>query len=208
MMIKKLCRICKDEKPLFDFYKSAKGKYGHGTTCKLCDTAYQKTRKEQKSVSNKKWLQSEKGKSYKEGLRKKTKEKRLDHWNNLTKNCDLESWKKGYVKRNLARILATPSWVDAEHKAKISNIYAITQMFQESTGMIYHVDHIVPLISNVVCGLHVWWNLQPLPEKTNAIKNNILNPAIFPEQGEVAFPDGIRAESARIADKKLENSDE
>jgi hypothetical protein len=88
MMIKKLCRICKDEKPLFDFYKSAKGKHGHGTTCKLCDTAYQKTRKEQKSVSN------------------------------------------------------------------------------------------------------------------------ILNPAIFPDQGEIAFPDGIRAESARIAGKNLENMDE
>jgi len=44
------------------------------------------------------------------------------------------------------------------------------------------------------CGV---WH-QPLPEKSNVIKNNIFNPAIFPEQGELARPIGVSADDKTV----------
>ena len=64
---------------------------------------------------------------------------------------------------------ATPEWADLK---KIKEIY-----FNRPDG--YHVDHIIPLQSEIVCGLHVPENLQYLPAYTNRAKGNKFNPMEF-----------------------------
>ncbi len=73
-----------------------------------------------------------------------------------------------------ARVLqATPVWAD--HDA-IRNIYAEAARLTAETGIKHHVDHIYPLKSAVMCGLHVHTNLQILPWRENLSKSNLIWP--------------------------------
>ena len=65
--------------------------------------------------------------------------------------------------RNRTVKQATPKWADTD---EIHNVYIEAQYMQ------MEVDHIIPLKHSLVCGLHVWDNLQLLSRSDNARKNN------------------------------------
>lgn len=73
---------------------------------------------------------------------------------------------KYYGKLNADRLYkinkATPPWANME---KIKEIY-----YKRPKGM--HVDHIVPITSKIVCGLHCEQNLQYLTAEENTAKSN------------------------------------
>jgi hypothetical protein len=90
---------------------------------------------------------------------------------------------KGWNERNqdkraeaLARRRAkifTPSWAD---RKRIASFYREAKRLEKETGIKHHVDHIVPLNSELVCGLHVEANLQVIPARENVLKRNLAWP--------------------------------
>lgn len=73
------------------------------------------------------------------------------------------------ARRRATKRRAAVDWANAE---KLQWFYAEAQRISATTGMTYHVDHIVPLTSRKVCGLHNEFNLQILPAFDNLSKGN------------------------------------
>ena len=75
------------------------------------------------------------------------------------------NFKKSHcAKRRATKLNATP---------KFANLNKIKEIYKNCPKG-YVVDHIVPLQSKVVCGLHVEWNLQYLTPSENSSKSNRL----------------------------------
>jgi hypothetical protein len=73
------------------------------------------------------------------------------------------------AKRKADKLLRSPPWVDWD---ALRRPYLKAQALTEVTGIVHHVDHIVPLRGRTVSGLHVPWNLQVIPGVDNLRKHN------------------------------------
>ena len=69
---------------------------------------------------------------------------------------------------------ATPPWLTRAQKSEMRELYKIAITMTKTTGEKYVVDHIVPLRSELVCGLHVPWNLRVITQEENLKKSNQL----------------------------------
>jgi hypothetical protein len=61
-------------------------------------------------------------------------------------------------------------WLTNEQWDEMEDVYREAARLTRETGIKHHVDHIVPLRGKTVSGLHVPWNLQPLPALVNLKK--------------------------------------
>lgn len=77
----------------------------------------------------------------------------------------MEGYKRRRALRDERLKQATPRWLTEEHKQQLADIY----VFRHPD---YHVDHIIPINGESVCGLHVPWNLQYLLAADNIKKSN------------------------------------
>ena len=73
------------------------------------------------------------------------------------------------ARRRAAQKNALAPWANA---SAIKNFYTEASRLTKLTGVKHHVDHIYPLQSEYMCGLHVEANLQILTEKENILKGN------------------------------------
>jgi hypothetical protein len=111
---------------------------------------------------------------------KKTRSDKMRLWysanaDKVAKNVqEYRTARPGFVaakqaKRRAALLQATPAWADLK---VIEEIYRDAATRLE----VFHVDHIVPLNSPVVCGLHCEANLQILAARDNLVKSNSIWP--------------------------------
>jgi hypothetical protein len=199
----KTCSKCKLTKETSCFAKHKLRKDGLHNECKQCVAGRDKIRrtvleKELKEKSKNYYVENKesillKAKEYRENNADKISEYQKEYaTSNRQKlkkylsiyikkhretNRDLYAAKD--AKRRAAKLQALPPWLTPEQLEQIKELYTIAQMFKLYTGEEYHVDHIVPLQGENVCGLHVPWNLQVIPAKENLSKSNKLQEDIL-----------------------------
>lgn len=78
--------------------------------------------------------------------------------------------------RKLKQKNATPKWADLK---SIQDVYLECASITKTTGIIHHVDHIVPINGDDVCGLHVHYNLRIIPATENIEKSNSLDESLI-----------------------------
>jgi 5-methylcytosine-specific restriction endonuclease McrA len=181
------CTKCGITKEITEFQKRKDRSCGHRRECKRCVMEYTKTwrvGKEEliRGYSLSYWerhperryayakdpslkeARREYQKKYYEKNRAAIIQKVLERLKNNPSKDAARSQFRNAIKRN-----AIPAW------ANMKNIEALYQKASEltsSSGVKWHVDHIVPLKSSLVCGLHVESNLQVITATENIKKGN------------------------------------
>lgn len=183
-MLTKVCNVCALEKSIEEFYTNKRSKDGKQYRCKTCCAEYHKAHKDRASKQRKSYrernpelLAQQKHQyylRYKDTILQKQHRYYIDNKELVSKriagykkeNKDVVNADK--AKRKALKKKATPSWSDY---STIKGMYELASLFNE-VGVLMHVDHIVPLQSDSVCGLHCEANLQLLPASDNISKGN------------------------------------
>jgi hypothetical protein len=175
----KLCASCKVNQPTSNF-RWAKTRFE--SWCKECKSKHKKEwyrkNREYAIAEAKKYHYA----SYAE--KREHKVKKAVEWvkNNPekykvnAKRCYEKTKLKRFAYQALARAKrrnAVPKWFDSI-KEDVQKIYIEARTKTLETGIPHEVDHIIPLVSKYVCGLHVPNNLRVVTRYENRSKQNKL----------------------------------
>lgn len=152
----KTCTYCNQTKDLnlFTIKKKEKrfvGRSHYSSVCKACNSYSMKERYK---------LKREELLEYQKSLNKR----QLDTYR-ARKNSNSASYRAKQRK-------ATPPWITKEHTKQMTELFKERERQSVLLGVGHHVDHIIPINSPYVCGLHVPWNLEVITEELNLLKNN------------------------------------
>jgi transposase len=176
-MTTKFCPKCEEIKPLDAF----NGKKTKAYACRNCANAINRDRYrdgrdnpdskyrhvyELHLSSAKQWLEDNREQD-REKSRKWRKENRAKR-------------NEQAARRRANKINATPKWADEEFdKFLVSEMYDLAKLRTKLTGIEWHVDHKVPLLSKSVCGLHCADNLEVTTAEYNMQKHNCFWPDMW-----------------------------
>lgn len=166
----KPCTRCLQVKPFEQFNRSKVTPDGMCHKCRDCSKTANAEWRKKNPEGFKKWNlenRETRSASHKQWLRE----------NRQRVSISFREWSKKNrhrVNANVARYKATkksatPQWADLD---AIRKFYELAARLTASTGEPHQVDHIVPLQSQIVCGLHWHGNLQILKKFDNISKLN------------------------------------
>jgi len=171
----RFCRCCKTTKPSADFYPSCE------TRCRACEQAKALPHRDKRRTycaewrrkhprAHSIWAQKRKQERYEYGVkwRAANQTQRRDGYRRWAK-ANPDRVNALIMKRCAAKKHAMPSWANLD---AIRAFYSEAIRLTRETGMRHEVDHIIPLQSPLVCGLHVETNLQILTSEANKKKRN------------------------------------
>lgn len=207
----KLCPKCSKYLDAINFYKSSKSKDGLQGYCKSCSKTINEVRREGGYFRDYRTKNADKIAEYRADYRERN-DSAIRESSRLYREFNAEKVaesRKKYAKENREKVLessrayqkanrhkyaawaskrrmisrqAEPSWLSCDHKKQIGLIWGLSELKTFVSGHPYEVDHIVPLQSKEVCGLHVPWNLQVVPRSDNRRKRNLHWPDMWEKE--------------------------
>jgi hypothetical protein len=174
----KTCTGCLAEKPLDGFYRDKNLKDGHSYYCKECVKQLatiwylkNKTRPDRAPARTAEQIRAV------DRARSKAKWVSMTEEARETKREAFRRWSAKYPEkvRQRSRLREAraahqkPRWAK---QSLMNDIYRLATIATRETGIQFTVDHIVPLKSRLVCGLHVEHNLTILEASANFKKGN------------------------------------
>lgn len=167
-----ICTRCKIEKEEAAFPKAINRKSGLSAWCRACHKSYRKENRE--AIRAKQIDYRAKNPEYIASLNSDWMKRNAEHQKKMKRKYRSE---KPHVQASLnakyraSLKRATPSWADPK---AIERLYEQAACLTRETGIVHHVDHIYPLQSKIMCGLHVETNLRVIPAEINQAKGNRL----------------------------------
>ena len=184
----KKCCACKAEKDDASFGRDKSRKDGLATSCIECRRKYnaRRSNSDEGRAYKRKWIESNRDKAlaYTKSWQARVGKDRV---NEVAKNWrernpesfreNVSRWRRENPHKDRAKtrryraskLLAMPGWADP---GAIENCYLEAERMSIETGIPHDVDHIVPLQSKLVCGLHWEGNLVVIPSSENRKKGN------------------------------------
>lgn len=168
------CTKCGETKPVDQFSKRSSRPLGITSHCKVCRAAACKgyasknVEKFRQYKAEYAAANAEEVRRYQSAYREANREKLRQYFSEYAKK-NLPKKQATTTKRRAGKLKATPRWANL---AEIEKIYANSVQIATKTGRRMHVDHIVPLVHPLVCGLHCEANLRIIPAEKNLRKGN------------------------------------
>ncbi len=166
------CNVCEKTLPLTAFHRVKALRFGRSYTCATCANERSRLWHLQHPTAQREWYAQHR--EHKAAYWKKWRAENKEHclanysaWYKTLRGHGIVIAKNN--RRYAGKLKATPRWADA---TAIDAIYCEAARLTETTGIPHEVDHIVPLRSPIVCGLHVAHNLQILTKTANRQKRN------------------------------------
>lgn len=156
-----VCSQCGDLKPILAFGIDKSTKHGRRLHCRDCDAAMKRVyHAENGEVINAK----RSARYFRDPVAAGAKKREY-------KTANRPLMRRIRADRR-ARELQQTLPLTIEQKAEMLAIYEEAAHLARESGVPHHVDHIVPLRGKLVWGLHVPWNLTPLPAAENLRKSS------------------------------------
>jgi hypothetical protein len=176
-MISKVCRVCAEDKPLSLILPRYDRKGQYSNICRECHNLstkkYYHENSKTRGTYNKSWREvnkdhvKAKSKSY-----YASNKEQINLYTKVWRQYNQDRVRNYSASRRALKKQAFPKWLTTDQLKEIEYFYIHARDCEIISGQKYHVDHIVPLKGENVCGLHVPWNLQLLPSDINLSKHN------------------------------------
>jgi hypothetical protein len=160
----KTCTKCNELKALTEFHRDKSRKDGLANRCKPCVIAFVKkyyVANRDKVLANVSlWVSNN----------RERHNKKCSNW--VKRNRGAVNART--ARRYASKTKATPIWAapGTEQAWLIKEVYDLATLRSKTTGVLWEVDHKIPLRGKTASGLHVATNLQVIPMQENRRKSN------------------------------------